>query len=283
MTEASWHDPEIRELERPRRQFTIVHPLVLSFFSADLYRDAASSWRGASFAHLFILSLLSCIPFLFRFQAGIDEFVEADLPEIIDQVPDITVADGEARVDAAQPYFIEDPDSGETLFILDTTGEITSLEGTGAKGLLTRDRFLLEQGDLEPRTYYLAQMDAVELNREVLYDWTEMGRKWLVPFVSPFVLGFTYAVGTILILVYGGIGNLFCNATRITLPYPALVSLAAMALTPAWLIGIGLGILRIEVPFWWLVSFLISMSFLYLGVRANAPGPGGEPEPFRPA
>jgi hypothetical protein len=92
----------------------------------------------------------------------------------------------------------------------------------------------------------------------------------------------TYVVGAVLVLIYGGIGNLFCNATRITLPYPALVSTAAIALTPAWLIGIVIGILRIEVPLWWLVSFLISMSYLYLGVRANAPRPGGEPEPIRP-
>jgi hypothetical protein len=277
MNETGHHDPEIRQLEQSQRRFTIVHPLILSFFSADLYRDAGRNWRGASFAYLFLLSLVSTVPWLMRVQAATDVFVSEQAPAIIDQVPDITITGGEVRIAAEQPYFIEDPESGKTLFILDTTGTITSLEDTEAQGLLTDRSFIHRQREWEIRNYDLSEIETFELNREILYEWAEIGRKWLIFFLFPFILVFTFAVGTILVLMYAGLGNLFCNATRITLPYPALVSLAVMALTPAWLLGLLLGLLRIELPFWWLVSFLISMSYLYLGVRASGPQPDGEP------
>jgi hypothetical protein len=274
--ETDHYDPEIRQLQKPPRRFTIVHPLILAFFSADLYRDAGRNWRGASFAYLLLLSLISTVPWLMRAQAAIDIFVTEHTPGIIEQVPDITITGGEVRIDAEQPYFIEDPETGKTLFILDTTGTMTSLQDTEAQGLLTDRNFLHRQREWEIRTYDLSEIESFELNREILNEWAEIGRKWLVFFLFPFVLVFTFAVGTILVLLYAGLGNLFCNATRITLSYPALVSIAVMALTPAWLLGILFGLLRIEVPFWWLVSFLISMSYLYLGVRASGPQPDGE-------
>jgi hypothetical protein len=73
----------------------------------------------------------------------------------------------------------------------------------------------------------------------------------------------------VLVLIYGAIGFLFCRIADVKLDYQTLMRLAVIASTPVIILDTVLEISNINIPFFWLICFVIVMFYLYFGVRAN--------------
>jgi len=116
-----------------KRRYGVFQGLILSLFSPAFYRDVAHNWGGIGFVYLLLLFFVTWPPVLAKWQIGFQGFVQKEFLEAIKDLPKISLQAGKVSSPVEQPFTINDPQTGQTIFVLDTTGAIDSLEKTPAQ------------------------------------------------------------------------------------------------------------------------------------------------------
>ena len=252
------------------KRYSIFHPFVLSFFSKDLYSDVAHYWKGGTFLYLGLLLIVCWTPNAIRITRGVSTFT-AQAPEFLDQIPDITITNGEASVNKPMPHFIKNPKTGETIGIIDTTGQTTSLANTGASFLLTKNSLLMREQprSASARVYDLSNVKEFSLTRDRMERWVDLAGTFLPVVIIPVVLVFSYVYRLVQALVYAAIGLIFNSVLKTGLNYSALIRLSLIAVTPVVILDTIRDLAGVAIPFWAFICFLIAMGYLFFGVRSG--------------
>ncbi len=261
------------------KRYSILHPLVLSFFSQSLYQDVGRNWKGVGFVYLLLLLALSWVPDIVKMQLGLTNFLRSDAAGLVRQLPRITISKGEVSTEVDTPYFINDPKTGKPAAIIDLTGKITSLEGSEALVLLTKKQLIMKKSTAETRVYDLSAVKQFSFDRAWIEGWLQIAGNWFVPALFPFAVLFSYVYRILQALIYGLIGLLFTKFVKASLDYSATVRLAVMAITPVVLLTALLDFLETQIPFWSLICFFIAMGYLFYAVKANASPKGPLSDP----
>ena len=268
------------------KRFGLFHPVVLSFFSSALYRDVARHWKGVCFGYLFLLLAVLWIPVMVGLHLDLDRFAGDEVQRMIEQVPRVEIKDGVVSVDAEQPYRISDPDTGEVFAVLDTTGQVTSLDDLEHGILLTESQLIVKKSCFETQTIDLSQVESTVIDAETLQHWVDAGSEWFALLAYPLCLIASYVYRMLQVLLYGAVGLLFNAMTGGDLGYPACMRLAVMAVTPVLILDTARGLLDLSIPFWGPLCLVIAMGYLVFGVKsaAGAGDPDAElvapPDPF---
>jgi hypothetical protein len=246
----------------------------MSFYSKALYRDAALNWRGTGFGYLFLLLLICWIPPMAKLHSGLNGFVQNDAPEVVSQIPAITIANGEATADVPQPYYVVDPEAGERILAVDTTGSLNSLEDAEAPMLLTKTQFIFEKSDVETRTFDLSEMAVEEfaVDADRINRWLEIFARFFAVAVYPLAVLGSYVGRIVQLVIYAAIGMLFVAGQSAELTYAPVLRLAVIAVTPCIIIKTVLAAAGVGLPMAGLWYFLCAMGLLFFGVRAVAKG-----------
>ena len=253
------------------KKYSIIHIPVLSFFSRELYRDVGLNWKGVNFLYLLLLLAICWIPTMNEINVGFSDFVDDEAPAVVEQVPEITITDGEVSISEPEPYYIKDPDDGDVVVIIDTTGQIESLKETDAVGLLTVNKLIIKKSEFETQTYDLSQVEAFSVDSERITGWLDVGKKYLVVVIYPFALAGSYSFRIIQALIYAAVGLLFASWCKVMLPYSSLLRLAVAAMTPCLLAKTILGIAEIDLPAYaTLIFVVITLAYLFFAVKANS-------------
>ena len=195
-----------------------------AFYSRELYRDAARKWKGVGFLFIFFLLVLAWIPTVVEMHLDFSDFMLEHFPEIVSQVPRITIEDGEVSTDVPTPHEIRDPETGVLFAVIDLTGEINSLEETEARLLLTKTHLHMQQSDRpETRIYGLEGVKEFTLTQEDIASWGELARQWLVVVFYLFAVLFSFVYRVLQALLYAGIGMLMARSAKMELTYDAMV------------------------------------------------------------
>jgi len=252
------------------KKFSIIHIPVLSFFSKELYRDVGLYWKGVNFLYLLLLLAVCWIPMMIMVHVGITDFVNNEAPAIVNQVPEITITDGQVSIKETQPYYIKAPDCNELLAVIDTTGQIKSLEDTDAYCLLTSNKIITKESEFENRTFDLSNVKAFAVDSERITGWLHIGRKFVAVVIYPFALSGSYLFRIVQALIYAAVGLLFALWCKVTLSYATLLRLAIVAMTPCLLAKTIFGIADIHLPYATLISLVVTLTYLFFAVKANA-------------
>jgi hypothetical protein len=218
---------------------------------------------------------------------GLSSFAEEDAPAILRQMPGITITGGVVSTDAEEPYYITEPDTGKVIAIIDTTGEWTSLEGTDAGILLTRDKVIVKKNTGNTEVHDLSQVESFSMDREWLESWLGTVVTWGPILAFPFAVIGSYVYRIVQALIYALIGLLLRSIAGASLEYPAILRIAMVAVTPAVVLKTFMGVVGVELPVGWLIYFAVAMGYLYFGISAtcapDAPEPGaGRPDGQNP-
>lgn len=257
------------------KQYPIFQVPLLCFFSRELYRDVALRWQGVALGYLLLLLALCWIPGVIRIQRSFASFVDHEAPLLIDQIPDVNIVAGQVYVDAPQPYTIRDPETGEALLVIDTTGTITSLEQTEARGLVTARQAIFQKSAIETRSFSFESVERYTLDQQKIYRWLDIAKSWAGPVLYPLCVLGSYAYRIVEALIYAAIGLLLVSLCKGKLPFEALLRLSVVAITPAIIIGTLLDAAAIELPLAGLWFFLLAIGYLLFGIRATVSGDGG--------
>ena len=252
------------------KKFSIIHVPVLSFFSKELYRDVALHWKGVNFLYLLLLLAVCWILVMVKVQIGFANFVNNKAAAIVEQVPEITITDGKVSISEPQPYYIIDPESDDVLIIIDTTGQIESLEETEAFCLLTEDEVISRESEFETRAFDLSNVKEFVVDSERITNWLHTGRKILVVIMYPFALIGSYLFRIIQSLIYAVIGLLFASCCKTRLSYAALLRLTVVAMTPCLLAKTIFVLADVRLPYQKLIFLVVTLSCLYFAVKTNS-------------
>ncbi|MBN1253848.1 MAG: DUF1189 family protein [Deltaproteobacteria bacterium] len=251
------------------KKYSLLHPPVLSFFSKDLYRDVGQNWRGIAALYLVLLLAFCWIFETWAVNEKVSQFIINEAPPFVEQIPEITIQDGNVSINEPEPYFLYDPETGDVIAIIDTTGFYDSLDNTEAYLLLTNNKFIVRKSEAERRVYDLSQMDEFFLDQNTINNFIDIFKTYF-PFVFyVFAVIFSFVFRLVLVLIYGAIGFLFCKIANVKLTYQTLIRLAVIASTPVIILDTVLEVSNVNIPFFWLICFAIVMCYLYFGVWAN--------------
>jgi hypothetical protein len=267
------------EAKRIMKKFSIIHIPVLSFFSKDLYREVGMQWKGICFGYLFLILAVCWIPMIVRINLGFTGFVKDDAPPVVEQVPEITITDGQVSIEEPQPYYIKIPDTNDNLVVIDTTGSIESPQDVNAYCLLTETSIIMKQSNFETRTYDLSQVQSFTVSGDGIMKFLHIIKKFLLIILYPIALLSSYIYRIIQALIFAAIGLLFASLCRVSLSYGALLRLAVVAMTPCMIIKTVLGLVGIYLSCGvGLVYLLVTLVYLYYGVYACSQTPITEQE-----
>jgi hypothetical protein len=263
------------------REYGIFHPLLYSFFSRSLYRDVGLNWRGLGFLYLLLLLTLSWIPAAVTIHRTVGIFVDNLGPPVLEQIPTLTVTDGEISVREPQPYLIRVPGSDAPLAVIDTTGGTSLADFPDARLFVGHRAISLRESGGKTNVYDLSNIRSFALDRARVERWASWLRKWGAAFLFPFLLLGSFACRIVQVLIYGALGILFSRVEKADLEYSDLVRLAAIAITPPVLLDTLRGWMGWPTSYlWWLACFAIAMAYLFSAVRlcattAGEPGAAG--------
>ncbi|MEA3305683.1 MAG: DUF1189 family protein, partial [Candidatus Omnitrophota bacterium] len=103
------------------------------------------------FSLIFLVAFVFSIRFTYDFGKGVDKMVDW----VRQNLPPIEIQNGIVTVDVKQPYIIEEDGF---IFIIDTTGGITSLDKHEKGLLLTKDKFMLRESGTKTQVFELAHI-----------------------------------------------------------------------------------------------------------------------------
>jgi hypothetical protein len=258
------------------KKFSIIHLPVLSFFSKDLYRDVGLHWKRICFGYLFLLLAICWIPSMVKIHTGFAGFVKNDAPTVVDQVPEITITDGQVSINEPQPYFIRVPDSNEIIAVIDTTGTIESPADANTFFLLTNNSMIIKKSDFETQTIDLSQIESFTVSGEGIMKLLRITKKYLVIILYPLTLLSSYVYRIIQALIYAAIGLLFASSCKVSLSYGALLRLAVAAMTPCMIIKTVFALAGVAFPCIGILYIMITLAYLYFGVYACSQIPPAE-------
>ena len=251
------------------KQYTIIHPLYMSFYSKSLYREIAREWTtGFCFLYLLSLTALCWIPGMIRLDSDVTVYIENEAPRYIKQLPAIEISKGQASIREPQPYIIKDPDNGDPVIIIDTTGQITSLNNSKASILVTRDQIVTHGGGSQSSAIQLSEFGDMTIDQGLVYDWIDTFSSWFGILLYPFAVFISFAFRSVQVFVYALVARLFIRVPGGAFDYNMIKKLGAVSLTPVMISNSLINFFRIDLPFPWLLNALLAAGYLIFALRA---------------
>jgi hypothetical protein len=209
-------------------------------------------------------------------QTDLTDYLNTQAPAIVRQFPTVTIKKGQASINEPQPYFIRDKKTGRPLMIIDTTGGISTLKGTTASILVTKKSIIVRKDANETRSFDLTGVDNYTIDKTDIYNLIDSLEGWFAVMIFPFALFISFVFHSVEALIYAMIGTLFLRQSHFSLPFRSLFRLAVISITPAMVTGTVLLIAGMDIPYWWTLSFMVSLSYLYYAVRASSEKEGSD-------
>jgi hypothetical protein len=268
------------------RQFSAFHALYMSFFSKALYRDVGRQWNGIGFLYLLFLLAVAWLPTLIQLHVGLTRFAAEVAPNLLRDVPHITITNGVVETEPPGPHTFKDPETGKPFLIIDTSVDMPDLdELEGDTVYLTRSKLVMSRTRrAETRIHDLSGVKEFSLTREDVEGWVRLATSWGAIVSYPILLAFSWVYRIVQALLYGAIGLAFARGASPPLDYGTVLRLAAVAVTPAVLVDTVKDLAAVAIPYWWLICFLIAMVYLHFAVSAvkeqapiTPPGLGSPP------
>jgi hypothetical protein len=269
--------------------------LVLSFFSASLYRDVARTWRGIGLLYLLLLLVLTWLPPIIRTHLSFRRFVRNEAPAVIDQTPTLTITKGVVSIAEPEPYFMRDPKTGRAVVYIDTSGAFDrGKEAQEAVILVSRSTMEVRQPN-KTEVHDLSKVDSFHMDRRDAARWLDLASTWFGPVAYVASVLWSLVTGLLRLLLYALVGMAFASSFNARLDFPALMRLSAVAMTPAmlvdtlaWTFNFG----YLPCCGWGVLMAVATLAYLVFAVKANADaaptvygGPGfpAGPTPYPPS
>lgn len=265
-------------------------------FNPEFYRGIVTQSFGRSFGYFLLLILAVSIIFSIKYTAdarGVigevvtwinTEFAER-LPEFL---PEITIKDGEVSSPAEQPYIHE---WEEFVFILDTTGSITSLDDYQNGVLITKRTIIvrtIEDGKIKTEEHDLSMITSLNIGpgkgegelitfsfqewrlsvtQENVTKWSKFISRALVPLIVVFLFFYHFTTKFIHLLFFSLVSLIANRIVDAGLEYSHLLNIGIFALTPPLALAVLAMVFGLTIPMFWLLYIVVYCAFLIMAIK----------------
>jgi hypothetical protein len=252
--------------------------LYLAFYSKSFYQEIGKKHKGLCLGYLLFILCIFLIPEISQIHSEVSDYLSVEAAKYVKQTPVITISKGHASIKEPVPYYINDPVKKTPFAVIDTSGQITSLDKTTAYVLLTDTKLIVKYQSFNTWTRDLKGIESQIIDQKVLQQWIK-DFDTLFPFVLfPFVLLFSFLFHIIQVLPAAGFGRLFAKKIKADIDFRSLVRLAIVSFTPAIILQTVHTLLDIPFPYRTPIAFIISLGYLYYAVVLNSMPSGPIPD-----
>jgi hypothetical protein len=250
------------------KRYTYFHALIAAFHSRAFYEEVTLTWRGTGIAYLLFLSSFCGIPYTLEIDHFYVEFIKKSLPAYIQDLPEIEIKDGQAHVSVEQPHYLKHDD--KVFAIIDTTGEITSIENSEAVVLITRNHILIKRPHLPTQSLNLKDFGTVKLTKQGLLNSANSLKTIILYFIYPFFLLSFFLLHLVQLFFFSIIGLSIAAVRRSSqTTYREILRLSSVAMTPSILIKTFFDYAEINLSLLWLFYFIVAAAYIGLAVHTG--------------
>jgi len=253
------------------------------------YKEVAFQKVSKSIGYFFLFIFLITLVLSMKRSTALIQGMDEVSKELGDRLPEIRIKDGTVSTDAQEPFIIEEKDF---IFIIDTTGKITTIDlsyfvskenktrfsdeigGFYKQGiLLTKNKLIHRQSEIETREYDLSKIKSFTINKEAMERWRKASSRFAFPFLVVILFPYYIVAKLIQILLFSLVALIMNTVTKANLKYENLFNISLFALTPPVLLATIFNLAGLRIPLF-LSLFLytvIYIVFLMGGVRSCRP------------
>ena len=240
------------------------------------------------------------------------EWVNTNLTKKLSEVlPEITIKDGELSSPVKQPLIYEWEDEnmaeamgdGHFVFILDTTGAVTSLDGYPNGILMTKDKLVfkyqeagrskieeMEFKDIKSFKMTPGKEEGVLINfsvngqdskltEDIIEKWAVIIGKFLFPVIMVGIFIYYLAAKLLQVLLFSLLSLIVNSANNTKLEYSNLLNIGVFAMTPAVVLAVLAAVFNVTVPMFGFIYMGLYVAFLVMGVmQFKAASPVNSPQ-----
>jgi Protein of unknown function (DUF1189) len=266
------------------KKFGLLRGIVMSFYSADLYRDVGRNWTGTGLLYLTVLLAICWVPTAVRTHFGLHRFAVTEVPKMTAELPAISIKNGvmESRPPGRHVFRDDSPRPGrppDAFIIDDTIDEVPSDLPPGTTMLTRREVGGTRTNGAERRVLKLAALGDWDLTPERVRRFLSSLQFW----VPPLALG-VCLIGSLIFrfvqgCVYASLTRMFARGKQVTLDFTAALRISAVAVTPVIVLRTLIWFFPGE-PYWyfrWPIAIIITILYLRFAVAALADVPADVP------
>lgn len=250
------------------RKFPWWQALWLSFFSRTLYQSVARQWQGIGSLYLLIVSALVVMPITMQIREGYLAFTEDELPLYLDELPELTIQNGLASTPEKRPYIINERGTTEPFIVIDTTGQYIDLDQTSAAILITEDRIAIRKDDVNSQSYSFADLTDMTIDRSSVETFLTTTGKFVLPLVYVILIAVAWFWRFTQAMLYALFAGWLARRQGVILRYNSSVRLCAVALTPAMIIDMFIGVLGLPLPFASLLFIVLEVMYVRFAIQS---------------
>jgi hypothetical protein len=241
--------------------------LIGSITNFETYRYFLKRTLGGAFLYLLLLSLIfgtaSSIRSMYDFNFAITQVIG----HFQTDVPEFTLENGELNIDGEMPMIFEE--QNDDVLIIDTreNADETALDKYGSGMLITKYEFIQKHvgGGLERQSF--STIPGLRLSKESITGFLPKLR-----FINIFIVVFGvifHFIGKVISALWLGIaGMVICASLKVKLDFSNQYKLGIYALTVPIILKALLKILRITIPYFWVLYYGIAIFYLWKGISA---------------
>lgn len=236
--------------------------------SFRFYKEIAFQKVSKSIGYFFLFILLITLVLSMKRSTALIQGMDEVSKELGDKLPEIRIEDGVVSTDAQEPFVIEEKDF---IFIIDTTGKITTVDPSYKQGiLLTKNKLIHRQSEIETREYDLSKIKSFTVNKEAMERWKKTFSRFAFPILLVSLFPYFTIAKLIHILLFSLIALIVNTATKANLKYENLFNISLFALTPPVLLATIFNLAGFKIPPLWSVFLytVVYIIFLTGGVRS---------------
>lgn len=240
-----------------------------AFYSRALYQHVARSWRGSGLGYLFLVTCCCSLFLAVQAASMLDDFFNRQLVPVINQLPTLTIKEGELQPLATTPLIIMEPGTRQPGLIIDTSPR-PRLDELMPQVWLLQHQIRMRQPDGHYQAFEFSSIPdlELELDRPTLMASADKMLS-IIKVISIFPIQLSqFCYRLLQALLYSIAGLAYCRLLKVSLGYQALLRLTCVAMTPALVISTLLFFMGIQVPVFGVLYFVASQAYLYFAIQS---------------
>jgi len=229
------------------------------------YKEAKDFQRSAVMKYIFLLILLITlvlsVKYAIDFRIGLGvaaEWTKGNLPVI-------EIQNGVVSADVKQPYKIEE---GGFALIIDTTGEITSLDGDEKGVLLMKNKVIYKENEVKTESYDLSQVESLRIDDNFMST-LKNNIPWIVfPFMLLGIFVYFCIARFVQVFIFSLVSLAAASITSVKLNYKQLFNIGVYAITPSVILGAVVAFFGRLLPGFGVLYAGVYIVYLVMAIRA---------------
>jgi len=250
---------------------TFLNKLKSSLLDKGFTAQIKAEEVGKSVKYLLILMLIIGSVIMIKAEMGLYNAANETVTTLQTKFPDFELKDGHLKCSGPMPFRLNakpGKDEKDALFIIDTSGKYTPeiLDQYKSGIIFFESKVVYKKDAFETKTYNFSDIKVNFTKTELI----NIINNWTIPaliFIFLISLFFTFLAKLLGVFLLSIIGIVMNKILKAELDYQTIFKICVYAIVLPSIIKFGLGIVDVDIPYFWIVYYGIASFYIYKFIK----------------